>query len=368
MKKLLSAVVVLSMILTLGTAAFADNTGIEIKEGETIGITITVDTTTDGVKVTDTNGILKISEPIIINDTQIAVNVTAPTGTAGKLTKLVVKDNSNKIIGGNTEEYMVTVAAPAQPPKPVDPEVLPIEKLEESLSVNDNVATVTLQGYTGIAAEVYNTLKGQNYDKIVFVLENGATWTLVRGDYTKMNVTSSIYFGVETSTILTKVVNGETVRDTEAENKVLKALGNTKADPFYVTIDSHCNISNVATKPELVIKVANSWLDYNNIFSVKAYSFDGETAKKVAENLSIKPSTGRMTLNLTKAGTYVFVDSNTWVNLQGSSNSGSNQKPNTNTGANSAAAVHLIIYAGTLLADILWKFSFTGGKSQNFGQ
>ncbi len=353
MKKLLTVVVVLSMILTLGTTAFADNTGIEIKEGETIGITITVDTTKDGVNVIDVNGILKFSNPIIISDTQIAVNVTAPEKTAGKLTKIVVQDNNKKIIGGNTEEYVVSVVAPAQPPKPVDPEVLPIEKLEESITVSDNNATINMGEYTGIAAEVYNQLKNKNYDKITFVLASGARWTLTRGDYTKMNVTSSIYFGVESSTTLTKVVDGKVVRDEETENKVLKALGNTKADPFYVVIDSHCNIANVATKPELVVQVADTWLDYNNIFSVKAYSFNGETATKVAENLSIKPSTGRMTLNLTKAGTYVFVDSNTWVNLQGSSsnNNGSNQKPNTNTGANSAAAVvALVVMAGAAVA------------------
>ncbi len=352
MKKLLTAVVVLSMILTLGTTAFADNTGIEIKEGETIGITITVDTTKDGVNVIDVNGILKFSNPIIISDTQIAVNVTAPEKTAGKLTKIVVQDDKKNVIGGNTEEYVVSVVAPAQPPKPVDPEVLPIEKLEESLTVSDNNATINMGEYTGIAAEVYNELKNKNYDKITFALSNGATWTLTRGDYTKMNVTSSIYFGVESSTTLTKVVDGKVVRDEETENKVLKALGNTKADPFYVVIDSHCNIANVASKPELVVQVADSWLDYNNIFSVKAYSFNGETAKKVAENLSIKPSTGRMTLNLTKAGTYVFVDANTWVNLQGSSNNnGSTQKPNTNTGANSTAAVvALVVMAGAAVA------------------
>ena len=354
MKKLLTAVVVLSMILTLGTTAFADTTGIEIKEGETIGITITVDTTKDGVNVIDVNGILTLSKPIIINDTQIAVNVTAPEKTAGKLTKLVVKNDEGKVIGGNTEEYVVSILAPATPPKPVDPEVLPIEKLEESLTVSDNNATVNMGEYTGIAAEVYNELKNKNYDKIIFALSNGATWTLTRGDYTKMNVTASIYFGVESSTTLTKVVDGKVVRDEETENKVLKALGNTKADPFYVVIDSHCNIANVATKPELVVKVANTWLDYNNIFSVKAYSFNGETATKVAENLSIKPSTGRMTLNLTKAGTYVFVDSNTWVNLQGgssSNNNGSTQKPNTNTGANSTAAVvALVVMAAAAVA------------------
>ena len=349
MKKLLTAVVALSMIFALGTTAFADTTGIEIKEGETIGITITVDTTKDGVNVIDVNGILTFSNPIIISDTQIAVNITAPEKTAGKLTKIVVQDDEKNIIGGNTEEYVVSVVEPEQPAKPVDPEALPIEKLEESLTVSDNNATINMGEYTGIAAEVYNQLKNQNYDKITFELASGAKWTLTRGDYTKMNVTSSIYFGVESSTTLTKVVDGQVVRDEETENKVLKALGNTKADPFYVVIDRHCNIANVASKPELVVQVADSWLDYNNIFSVKAYSFNGETATKVAENLSIKPSTGRMTLNLTKAGTYVFVDSNTWVNLQGgsSNNNGSTQKPNTNTGANSAAAVvALVVMAG----------------------
>ena len=353
MKKLLTAVVVLSMILTLGTSAFADNVGIEIKEGETIGITITVDTTKDGVNVTDVNGILEISKPVIINDTQIAVSITAPEKTAGKVTRIVVKDDNKKVIGANTDEYVVSVLEPEKPSKPADPEVLPVDKLEESLTVSDNVATINMGEYTGIAADVYNQLKNKNYDRIIFALSNGSTWTLTRGDYTKMNITSSIYFGVEATTTLTKVVDGKVVRDEETENKVLKALGNTKADPFYVIIDSHCNIANVATKPELVVKVADTWLDYNNIFSVKAYSFNGETAKKVAENLSIKPSTGRMTLNLTKAGTYVFVDANTWVNLQGgsSSGSGSTQKPNTNTGANSTAAViALVVMAGAAVA------------------
>lgn len=351
MKKLLSAVLVLSMILSLGTMAFASGTGIEIKEGETIGLSITVDTTADGVFVTDTNSILKIGDVVKISDTQIAVAITAPEKSAGKITKIVVKNKDGKVIGANTEEYIVTVKAP-ETSTPSSPAVMEKDQLDSNLTVSaDNVATLAMDDYTGISAEVYNHLKNQNYDKIVFVLANSATWTLTRGDYTKMNITAPIHFGAKVSTVLTKMVNGVEVRDEELENKVLKALGNTKADPFYVIIDSKCNIANVASKPELVVKVDDAWLTYNNQFSVSAYSFNGETVKKVASSLAIKPATGKMTLNLTAAGTYVFVGANTAVNPIKPSEGGNN-KPNAGTGANNATAavVALIVMAAAAVA------------------
>ena len=125
------------------------------------------------------------------------------------------------------------------------------------------------------------------------------------------------------------------VEDVAKENAALKALGNTKADVFYVSINDNVNIGNVASKPALVISVANTWVNYNNKFSVTAYKFDGETVVKAAEGLAVKPATGKMTLNLTTAGLYVFVADNYTVNPTAPSTS---EKPNASTGANNAAA------------------------------
>lgn len=330
MKKILSVVLVLSMVLALGVTAFAANPA-EIEVGKTVGFEFAGVTKTEGAKVTDTNGILVFGDVVVVEkDNRIVVNVTAPAGTAGKITKIEVKSADGK----TTYASAVVEVKGAAVVTPVLPGTLDAANLTAALTVDaTNVATVNMGGLTGITAEVYNTLKNANYEKIVFA--NGDyTWTLTRGDYTKMNVTAPIYFGVTVDNKLYKTENGTTKEDTATENAVLKALGNTKADVFYVTVDTNCNIANVANKPELVVNVDDTWIKYNNKFSVTAYKFDGEKVTEAAKGLAIKPATGKLALNLTTAGVYVFVGDNTTV----APSTPSTEKPNAGTGANNAAA------------------------------
>lgn len=332
MKKILSVVLVLSMVLALGVTAFAANPS-ELEAGKTYGFSFDVPTA-NGVVISDTNGILVFGEAVVGTDT-VAVNVTAPAGTAGKVTKIVLKANdTNKTV---LAEMYVTVAAPAEAPAPEADAVMTKDEVAAATVVTNNKAVVTMKdGVDGIAAAAYNAIKAANYESITFVDAEGEyTWTLTRGDYTKMNVSASIYFGVTVDTKLyTLNAKNEVVEDTAAENAVLKALGNTKADVFYVAINDNANIGNVASKPELVISVDDVWVKFNNKFSVTAYKFDGEAVAKIAEGLAVKPATGKMSLNLTAAGTYVFVADNYTVNPTPSTT----EKPNASTGANNAAA------------------------------
>ena len=334
MKKILSVVLVLAMVLALGATAFAAVPA-EIKAGETVGVTVPVTgDTSKGVTVSDPNGILVFTEPVVGAEF-VAFNITAPAGSEGKIAQVVVKakDDAKTVLA----TAVVTIAEAPVPPAPVADAVMDKAAVEAATAVDaTNKATVTMTaGVNGISAEAYNWLKGKNYETITFVAD-GYTWTLTRGDYTKMNVTASIYFGVSVGDKLyTTNAKKEVVEDTATENAVLKALGNTKADVFYVTLNDNVNIGNVASKPALVVEVSTTWVNYNNKFSVTAYKFDGETVVKAAEGLAVKPATGKMTLNLTAAGTYVFVADNYTVNPTAPSTS---EKPNASTGANNAAA------------------------------
>ena len=95
MKKILSVILVLSMILALGTVAFAANPT-ELEVGKTTAFSFDVDTT-NGITITDINGILTFGMPVVGNGT-FAVNVTAPGGTAGMITKIVVKASDGKTV------------------------------------------------------------------------------------------------------------------------------------------------------------------------------------------------------------------------------------------------------------------------------
>ena len=337
MKKILSFIIVTAMVLALGVTAFAA----DVVTGETVALQIPVTSTTDGIKVVDTNGILTVGGPVVVGDV-VYVNVTTPVNGIGKVTKVVVKDNKGNVIG---ESDIINLIAPAEPVKPAGPAVLDAETVATMAGVADDVV-ITMDGYVGISAEAYNYLKNKNYETITFKGED-YTWTITRGDYTKMNVTAPIYFDVTVDTKLwTKDKDGNIVEDYATENAVLKALGNTKAEPFFVIVDDNCNIGNVASKPELVVKVDDTWRAYNKSI-VACYKFDGEKVTKVADGLSIKVASGKLDLNCTVGGTYVFVTTDTVVTTTPSTT----QKPNTNTGANnSAAAVVAVAVMGAVAA------------------
>ena len=96
MKKILSVILVLSMVLALGTVAFAANPT-ELEVGKATAFSFNVPTA-NGVTISDINGILTFGMPVVGEDT-IAINVTAPAGTAGMITKIVVRaSDANKTV------------------------------------------------------------------------------------------------------------------------------------------------------------------------------------------------------------------------------------------------------------------------------
>lgn len=329
MKKILSVILVLAMVLALGTTAFAANVvPAEIEEGKTAPFYVEiVKGDKDTVSVVDKNGFLTIGN-IVVDPAYVAFEVTAPAGTAEKLANIaVIVTHEDKTT--DVQTFQVTVAKPATPaPAPAEGV---LDGDYTLATVVGNKAVVDMGAVNGISAGLYNSLKAKNYETITFVGDDYA-WTITRGDYTKMNVTASIYFGVDVAANLYKA-DGKV--DLAAENAVLKALGTTQADVFYVKVADNCNIANVASKPALEVVVDDAWINFSNKFSVNAFKFDGETATKVASGLAVKPTTGVLTLNLTTAGTYVFVADNYTVNPAPAPS----EKPNASTGANSAAAV-----------------------------
>lgn len=337
MKKILSFIIAIVMLLSLGVTAFAAD-AVEIEANKTKGLAFVIPADVTAVKVVDCNGILTIGDVVVV-DGNAFVNITAPIGAVDKLTKLEVKSTDGKTV---YDSCYVTVTAPATPVAPTPEAVL---DGDATLAVVvDNNATINMNGYNGISAKLYNALKAENFETITFV-GNGYTWTLVRGDYTKMNVTAPIYFGVEVTTFLT---NDKGERDLAAENAVLKALGNTMADVFYVKVADNVNIGNVASKPALVVEVSDVWTKVNNTMAITALRFDGTKATKVAEGLSIKPVTNKMDLKITSAGLYVFTDDAVNVNTKPTTGTGT-QKPNASTGgANSAAAVVAMAVMGAV--------------------
>ncbi len=331
MKKILSVILVLAMVLALGVTAFAADKTIE--EGKTITIYTPISKTDkDTVSVVDKNGFLTVGNTVISNE-YVAFELTAPAGTAGKLANVVVTITKEDKSTEDAASFTVEVKGPVTP-DPIKPVVVKelVGGTNFFVDTAKNVAAVVLGAdQVGISADVYNTLKNANYETIQF---QGAeyVWTLTRGDYTKMNVTADILFDVDVATVL---YNEKGERDLATENAVLKALDSTQADVFYVEIADNCNIANVASKPALEITVPGTWINFSNKFSVNGYKFDGETAKEAVKGLAVKPATNKLTLNLTAGGTYVFVADNYTVNPSAPST----EKPNASTGANSAAAV-----------------------------
>ena len=366
MKKILSVVLALAMVLALGVTAFAAE---ETKLGsyEVVGKNATVvkveekDYANNPItEVKDSAGILDFST--IIRTTEddksmalfnITANSKAKTGDVTKIT----------ITFKNKDTATALVEIKAAPVTPVTKTGLVDKDDLAKLAVYDEgvgVVTVSISADTnGITASAYNTLKSYNASKIVFKAPE-YTWTLYRGDYTKMNISRDIYFGVEV----------EPEIDEKLENKVLKALGNDKAEPLYFELtgtatfnakaddaDKVVDLSAVASKPVLTLNLktaSGAWSEFNNKKNVNLYVYNAskETVKELAKSLEIAPTTRELSLtnlDLVNGGIHFLIDASTTVKP---SPGKTDEKPNTPTGANNAAAaiVALVVMAGAAVA------------------
>lgn len=362
MKKILSVVLALAMVLALGVTAFAAE---ETKLGsfDVVGKNATVvkveekDYANNPItEVKDSAGILDFSTIIRTTEdgkSMALFNITANSkAKTGDVTKITVTFK-------NKDTATALVEIKAAPTTPVQKDGLVDKDAVTNLAVIDGVVTVDVGNNVGITASAYNTLKTYNASKIVFVGTN-YTWTLYRGDYTKMNISRDIYFGVDVAPVI----------DAKLENKILKALGNDKAEPLYFELigtatfnakaddaDKVVDLSAVASKPVLTLNLktaSGAWSEFNNKKNVNLYAYNAskETVKELAKSLEIAPNTRELSLtnlDLANGGIHFLIDASTTVKP---STGTSTTKPNTPTGANNAAAaiVALVVMAGAAVA------------------
>ena len=358
MKKILSVVLALAMVLALGVTAFAADASYEVvgKNATVVKVEEKDYANNPITEVKDSAGILDYSTIIRVVEGEknmalfnITANSKAKTGDVTKIT-VTFKDKTT---------WTALVEIKAAPVTPVEKDGLVDKAAVENLAVVDGVVTVDVGNNVGITASAYNTLKTYNASKIVFVGTN-YTWTLYRGDYTKMNISRDIYFGVDVAPVI----------DAKLENKILKALGNDKAEPLYFELigtatfnakaddaDKVVDLSAVASKPVLTLNLktaSGAWSEFNNKKNVNLYAYNAskETVKELAKSLEIAPNTRELSLtnlDLANGGIHFLIDASTTVKP---STGTTTTKPNTSTGANNAAAaiVALVVMAGAAVA------------------
>ncbi len=362
MKKIIALVMALVMTLALGVTAFAnDIEKTATIEGWTSGETVDIEKDkeivlmiTGGQKdmiISDVNGHLKFETPTAVTGsdaTRFAVSVKAEK--VG-VTKIQITDkDGNDILNGT---YFVNVKDAAV----VDPYDGAVFSDVDAVELTGSKVIIDIQGFEGISHEVYNAAANLSPEQIV-IKNNTFTLTLNRGDYTKQTLNKHLYFNVLISNAPT--ATGVT------NNKVLNALGNKKADPFYVEI-RESGLSKVADKPELVLNMYadadwSNWLKTNNAKNMIMYKYDAkeETITQVRKSLSVDSLlSNKLTSPTTKNGVYFLVDANNAAgsnaNTGTGSGSGSNQKPNTNTGANDMLAVAVVFGVIALAAGVSKK-------------
>ncbi len=358
MKKVIALVMAMVMTLALGVTAFAQEVQKTATiEGWTSGTTIEIEKDkeivlmiTGGQKdmiVSDANGYLKFTTPVAVSGedaTRFAVSAKAET--LG-LTQIKITDkDGNDILNGS---YLVKVKEEAV----VDPFDGDVFSDVDSVELTGSKVIIDIEGFEGISHEVYNAAADLSPEQII-IKNNTFTLTLNRGDYTKQTLNKHLYFNVLISDAPT--ATGVT------NNKVLKALGNTKADPFYVEIREN-GLNNVASKPELVINMYSentwsSWSKTNNAKNMIMYKYDvkEETISTVKKSLSVDSLlSNKLVSPTTKNGVYILTDANNAAGAGANTGSGTTQKPNTNTGANDMLAVAVVFATIALAAGVSKK-------------
>ncbi len=358
MKKIIALVMALVMTFALGVTAFAEEVQKTATiEGWTSGETVEIDKDgeivlmiTGGQKdmvVSDANGYLEFSEVVAVtgaDQTRYAVSVKAKT-LGLTIIKITDKDG-NDILNGN---YYVKVKDAAV----VDPYDGAVFNDVDAVELTGSKVIIDIEGFDGISHEVYNAATKLSPEQIV-IKSNTFTLTLNRGDYTKQTLNKHLYFKVLISDAPTAA--GVT------NNKVLNALGNKKADPFYVEI-RESGLSKVADKPELVLNMYASgdwsnWLKTNNAKNMIMYRYDAkeETVTQIRKSLSVDSLlSNKLTSPTTKNGIYVLTDANNAAGDNANTGSGSTQKPNTNTGAGDMVAVAVVFATIALAAGVAKK-------------
>lgn len=364
MKKVIALALTLAMVLAMGVVAFADaatTATINVVDGKefTIDEKVIIKVTADSKEFTikDANGFMTFGTVLAVEG---EANTFVVEATATKLGVTAIE-----VTAGETVLDSVNV------------KVVPVEEEEpyvgytfynnvDEIKAQDFQSTIYIDvdGFEGFTAAVYNAATKLHPEKIVISGEDFAV-TLYRGDYktTTLAKDVNIVIGVDVADALYVTKKGEVVvedttagkANTSLNNRVLSALGNTKADPYYVVVES-ANLDAVADKAELKVVLGSTefyqWAKTNNAKAMTMYSFDAsdDTVAVAAANIKVNNSFDNVLAMPTVAsGIYVLVDSSN------AATSSANVKDNVSTGANDMMAVAVVFATIALAAGVSKK-------------
>jgi hypothetical protein len=345
MKKVIALALTLAMVLAMGVTAFASIAVPEtfyINEKAVVEFSVSAEKISD-LKVKDLNGFMTFGTILKLTGTdEYAVEVT---GTKLGITEIIV---TNKDVVVDTKVVNIVEREAEDPIAD-----LTVAGVTEVSGQGSSIVTINVEGKDGFSGAAYNEATKYHPEAIV-VDGDGFTVTLYRGDYrtTKMKDTAKVIITAEAADRIYDA------KGNDMNNRVLAALGNNKADPFYVTVKSF-NLDAVADKPEFEVELATlfgdnyySWVLTNNSKAMAMYSFDAtdDTVAVVAKSIKVNNSFDNMlTMPTTAAGTYVFVDATN------AASSSANVKDNVSTGANDMMAVAVVFATIALAAGVSKK-------------
>lgn len=354
MKKVIALALTLAMVFAMGVTAFAADIDIETNKVFTIDVkeVIMIKGGAEGMTIKDTNGFMTFGNILKVANTNDYVVEVTGTKLGVTAIELYLKDAKEPC-----ETVNVKIANPPADPDP-----------SEDRNVMDNVAAIVNQGfqstivvdlyddvndtyYEGLSAAVYNAATKLHPEEIVIWGED-FTVTLYRGDYKTTTLAKDIILDVEVADKYFETEKGKTV---DMNNRVLAALGNNKADPFYVTVES-INLDAVADKPEFEVMLESEefyqWAKTNNRKAMAMYSFDKEddTVAVVAKSIKVNNNFDNiLTMPTVASGVYVLTDSTN------AASSSANVKDNVSTGANDMMAVAVVFATIALAAGVSKK-------------
>ena len=372
MKKVIALALTLAMVLTMGVVAFADAAtfaDIDVVDGKVFKldekVVIRIDADSKEFTVKDANGFMTFGTVLTVEDANGTYYVVEATGTKEGVTAI-----ETWVEGKDTAADTVNVKIEAE--KPTDPfEGYKFYNNVDEIKDQDFQSSITIDlekddgtYFEGFTAAVYNAATKLHPETIVIEGKDFAV-TLYRGDYktTTLAKDVNIVVGVDIADALYVTKKGAVVVDATTEgkentplnNRVLSALGNTKADPYYVMVET-ANLDAVADKPELSVILASDnfyqWAKTNNRKAMTMYSFDAsdDTVAVVASNIKVNNNFDNVLAMPTVAsGIYVLADS-----ANGASSS-ANVKDNVSTGANDMMAVAVVFATIALAAGVSKK-------------
>lgn len=352
MKKVIALALTLAMVLAMGVTAFAstsiyadDNVfTVDVKE------VIVIENGVADMKIKDVNGFMTFGE--ILKVTGSTSYVVEATGTKLGVTEIVVTDKNGTELATSGK---ITIAKAAEPADPSTGRNVYDDAAAVAAQGFVSTVVIDITGYEGISAAVYNAATKLHPEEIVIASDNGFAVTLYRGDYKTTTLKKDIIINVEVmDRYFTEDKDGKQV---DMNNRVLAALGNNKADPFYVTVES-INLDAVADKAEFEVVLATPVFDFvqwtltNNSKAMTLYSFDAEddTVAVVAKSIKVNNSfDNEVTMPTVAGGVYVFVDATN------AATSSANVKDNVSTGANDMMAVAVVFATIALAAGVSKK-------------